>query len=38
MLIDKQTYSKNHHHQKMFCQEDDLNQTFEVSRFYPVLL
>ena len=34
MLVDKQTYFENHHHQKKFYHENNLNQTLHVLQFY----
>ena len=33
VLVDKQIYIENHHHQKQLYQENNLNHAFEVSLF-----
>ena len=38
MLTDKQTYFENHHCQKKFYHENNLNQTLHVSQFYLALV
>ena len=38
ILVDKQTYFGNYHHQKKYYHKNNLNQMLEVSLFYLALI